>query len=124
MLGKYLEIFSDPFFWLMMAIAIFIGFLTYRKYVAGNYGVNEEVEHLAKQLKYYRLKYLSSETISEKDVVFNQTGDESNAPAIYTYRKVLAQNSNGETLEFVTQIEYRNSSLAAVYWQPDITKAN
>ncbi len=122
MLGKYLEIFSDPFFWLMMAIAVFIGVLTYRKYVAGNYGVSEEVEHLAKQLKYYRLKYLSSETISDEDVNFNKTSGESNAPSIYTYRKVLAQNSNGETLEFVAQIEYRNASLAAVYWQPDITK--
>jgi len=119
-LGKYLDIFSDPFFWLMAVIAVFIGFMTYRRYVSGNNGVNEEVEHLSKLLNHYELSYILSENIPANDVSQLFPDSEASQPHIYTYRKVWAENKKGETLEFIARIEYKNASLAAIRWVPSL----
>lgn len=129
MIDKYIEIFSDPYFWLMVAIAVAVCFWVYRKYVVGNTGVSEEVELLKAQLAHFGYAYLNSQTetenipfapLPEPKTTANEEAADADTPAIYTYRSVQAQNSNGQTIEFWTRFEYKNAAITAVYWSPDV----
>lgn len=129
MINKYIEIFSDPSFWLMVAIAAAVCFWVYRKYVVGNTGVSEEVELLKEQLAHYGYAYLNSQTetenfpftpLPEPQTITNKEAANTDTPAIYTYRSVQAQNSNGQTIEFWTRFKYQNAAITAVYWIPDV----
>ncbi|HRK27947.1 MAG TPA: hypothetical protein PK239_11765 [Chitinophagales bacterium] len=119
MIGKYLTIFSDPFFWIMVAIATFLGYLVYKYYVIGNTGVSEEEDRLYALLKLHGLTYLRSQTQTQA-IPSSLPGAILQGKGIYTYRTVSAQKSTGEQVEFWACFEYQNGMLAHVYWLPDL----
>lgn len=128
-IGKYLEIFSDPFFWLMAAIAFGIGLWVYRKYVIDNPGVSEEVDLLLLRLTQKGYNYLSSEMMNPngsaatalQPTPYNSNGTaDARNESIYTYRTVKAVNAKGEPAAFTARFEYRNASLVAVTFEPEL----
>lgn len=123
MIGKYLEIFGDPFFWLMAAIAFAIGFWVYRKYVIGNPGVSEEVDLLQETLNRQGFTYLSSEVmyLSHGAVTAALQPDAaSDAESIYTSRIVKAATLQGRPVELLARFEYRNAALVTVTFKPEL----
>lgn len=124
-IGKYIEIFSDPFFWLMTAIAFGMGFWVYRKYVIGNPGVSEEADLLQVRLAQKGYTYLSSEIMNPNGNAAaellppNSAGTAGNG-SIYTYRTVKAATAKGEPAAFTARFEYRNAALVAVNFEPEL----
>lgn len=127
-IGKYLEIFSDPFFWLMAAIAFAIGFWVYRKYVIGNPGVSEEVDLLQIRLNGQGYTYLSSEVIypnSTRTTALNppaatQSTDADGGGIVTSSRVVKAATPQGKPVELLARFEYRNAALIAVTFEPEL----
>jgi hypothetical protein len=101
---KYLEIFSQPSFWLMAFILVSVIYTVYRYFVYQNEGYSEEEEAISHYLATQQLQYISSEA---------QTSS-TNATSRYNYRQVQAQNTQGETISLLVRIGYSKGTLSSV----------
>jgi len=105
--AKYLEIFSQPSFWIMAIILVSVIYTVYRYFVYQNEGYSEEEEAISNYLATQQLQYLSSET-----------PENTSTATPYNYRKVQVKNAQGETLSLLVRIGYRKGVLSSVHIQP------
>lgn len=103
---QFFKILTDPFFWIITVIFFAVGYSVFRYFVVGEMSYDEENAYLDTQLKYYGFQYLKSE---------RQNTYEDNA---VQYSVKAARNEDGKEVDFMARIEYKNSAISAVQWEP------
>ena len=103
---QFFEILTDPFFWIITVIFFAIGFTVYRYFVVGDMGYNEENAYLDTHLQHYGFQYLGSE---------RQNTFEDNSAQ---YSVKAARKEDGKEVVFMARIEYTDSVITAVQWEP------
>ena len=118
---KYREIFSDPFFWIIVLVFAAIAFLIYRFYIVNDTSYSLEDEYLSAHLKHYGFTFLHSATqTSEGPFATNGSNLTALPNRAFSYRKVQAMNNvTSEPVEFWAKLEYASSKLKSVTWIPN-----
>lgn len=112
----FLEIFSDPFFWVLTVIIVSIIYIVYYFVVRGNDGYSEEEAAIERILLNRGYNYIDS-SIQTKTGPFNDTNIDPNR---FNYRIVQATNANKQATTFWTKAEYRNAQLINILWVPNL----
>ncbi len=109
---KLFKIFTDPFFWILTVLFVGVAYSVYKFYVVGDTGYDEETAQLDSQLQYYGFEYLDA----EREKVFEEN------TAQYSVKAKRA--TDGNEVNFMARIEYANSEIVAVQWEPSFEEVS
>lgn len=84
----------------------------YKYFVVGDMGYDEETAQLKAQLKHYGFQYLEAE---RENVAEENT-------AQYTVK--AASTSGGKEVNFTARIQYEDSEMIAVQWEPSFEEVS
>lgn len=109
---QFFKILSDPFFWVITGIFCSLGYLIYRYFVVENMSYDEEQAQLAAQLQHYGFQFIEGE---RQSVIEENTAQ---------YSVKAAQSQSGKEVNFTARIQYENSEMIAVQWEPSFEEAS
>ncbi len=109
---RLFNIFSDPFFWVLVCIFGGIGYCVYRFFVVGDMGYDEETAQLDSHLEYHGFEYLDA----ERQPVFEDNTAQ--------YSVKAKRKEDGGEVSFMARIEYANSEIVAVQWEPSFEEVS
>ena len=113
---RYGDIFSDPFFWVMLIILSAVIYYVFWRFGRNDAAFSEERAHFETQLKYYGY------TFKQANFTGYATADKDLIQRLYTIEASNNKSNGGNTTTTLNAtVQYRKGQIIAITWQPDIS---